>query len=513
MAFIKRHKVPLVLAMVKFILPYSLQNPVYELHRDEFLYLAEGLHLDWGYMEVPPLLSLFAKLTHLMGGGFFWVKFWPALFGAFTVWLVCLMVREMGGTVYAQVLAGICMTVGAYMRINFLFQPGFLEVFWWTLMAYFIVKYINTHSLVFIYLLGVAAGFSWLSKYSVLFLAAGLFAALLLTPYRKLFTSKHLYLSIGIAFVIALPNLVWQYSHRWPVAYHMQELRETQLVFVNPLEFLMDQILIHLPCFFIWIAGLAWLLFSPSGRQYRMLAWMYLTIILLLILSSGKSYYSLGAYPMLFAAGAVCIDQLTRLRFRWARYTTVGIVLMIFLPFIPVLLPVWQPGKLARYYKVSGFDKTGLLRWEDLQDHPLPQDFADMLGWKEMAGKVSRTYASLPDTIKRATLVYCESYGQAGAVTYYGKGLPQVHTDNASFLFWMPDKYNIRHILMVDDKVPDADDKVFQQFESAIMLDSIENPLSREYGAKIWLYRNGNDQLRTMVEAGIREEKDKFRRQ
>ena len=34
-----------------------------------------------------------------------------------------------------------------------------------------------------------------------------------------------------------------------------------------------------------------------------------------------------------------------------------------------------------------GFSKTDLLKWEDLQHHPLPQDFSDMLGWEEMAAK------------------------------------------------------------------------------------------------------------------------------
>ncbi len=33
-----------LLALIKFILPFFLQNSVYEPHRDEFLYLAEGAH-------------------------------------------------------------------------------------------------------------------------------------------------------------------------------------------------------------------------------------------------------------------------------------------------------------------------------------------------------------------------------------------------------------------------------------------------------------------------------------
>lgn len=261
MSFLERNKVILTLALIKFTLPFLLQHPVYELHRDEYLYLAQGHHLDWGFMEVPPLLSLLAKFTHIAGSGFFWVKFWPALFGALTLLLVCKMVSEMGGKIYAQCLAGLCMITGAYLRVHFLFQPNFLEIFWWTLGAWLIIKYINTEKAVFIYGLGMAIGIGWMSKYSVLFFVTGVMGGLLLTSNRKILLKKHIYLAALLAFMIALPNLVWQFNHRWPVLHHMQELRETQLQYVRPADFLKDQLLMHLPCFFVWLGGLYWLLF------------------------------------------------------------------------------------------------------------------------------------------------------------------------------------------------------------------------------------------------------------
>ena len=87
----------LLLAILRFILPYLLQSPVYEPHRDEFLYLAEGRHLAWGYLEVPPLLSLFAWFTHLLGNSVFWIKFWPNLFGSLTFILCARIVSRAGG--------------------------------------------------------------------------------------------------------------------------------------------------------------------------------------------------------------------------------------------------------------------------------------------------------------------------------------------------------------------------------------------------------------------------------
>jgi hypothetical protein len=80
----KEYRFLLVLALIKFILPFILQSNYYEPQRDEFLYLSEAHHMAWGYMSVPPLLSVFGWITNLFGESMFWLRFWPSLFGAFT---------------------------------------------------------------------------------------------------------------------------------------------------------------------------------------------------------------------------------------------------------------------------------------------------------------------------------------------------------------------------------------------------------------------------------------------
>ena len=485
---------------------------MYQLHRDEYLYLAEARHLAWGFMEVPPALSLLAKVTQLLGNDFFWVKFWPSLFGALTVLVVCGMVTEMGGRLFAQCIASLGLIAGVYLRIHFLFQPNFLEIFWWSLLALLILKYINTGQSYYIILVGVTIGLAWLSKYSIVFFVVGMLAGLLLTPDRKILLKKPVYWAAFVALLIALPNIIWQYNHRWPVIHHMKELRETQLQFIAPTAFLKDQFLMHLPGFFLWIGGLAWLLFSKAGKEYRILAWIYISIIVLLILSSGKNYYSLGAYPMLFAAGAVWLESVTKYGLQWIRVAAVAVVLLLFIPLIPALLPVWIPDYLVDYYNKTKLDKTGVLKWEDQQNHPLPQDFADMLGWKELAEKVTLAYTKLPDSVKNKTMLHCRNYGQAGAISYYGNGLPLVNTDNASFLFWMPDTYQVKNIILVAKDLPDKDDIVFQQFKRFRIIDSIRNPMAREFGTKIFLFEEGNEQVNSMIEENIRKQKAKFSR-
>jgi hypothetical protein len=519
MDFINRNRIILFLAFLKFILPYVLQHPMYEMHRDEFLYLEQGNHLAWGFMEVPPLLSIFAWLTHLFGSSFFWVKFWPSLFGAINVFIVGRMAMEMGGKSFAQIIACMGLVTGAYLRVHYLFQPNFLEIFFWSLSAYYLIRYINTKATKYIYLIALSLALSTLSKYSVLFFIAGIFIGLLFTSHRKLFLNKHLYIAASLALILILPNIIWQYMHKWPVITHMKELRETQLQFISPFDFLKNQVLMHIACFFVWIGGLVWLFVSKAGRPYRIIGIIYIVVVFLLTVTNGKDYYTLGVYPMLFAAGGVWLEQVTRTsgsaktkRFYWLRYASVAIILILFIPIIPASLPVWKPAELAAYYKKTGFDKSGILKWEDLKEHELPQDFADMISWKELGDKVSGVYASLPEDQKKSTLVYCRNYALAGAVTYHGKNLPQVTTDNASFLFWMPEKYNVKHLLFVGRYLPESDDIAFQQFEKFTILDSVTTPMARERGVKIVLFENGNEKLNPMIEAGIKELKDEFRR-
>src|SRR5215475_7795617 len=50
---------------------------------DELYYLACGEHLDWGYVDQPPLIALVAWIArHLFGDWLVGLRFFPALAGA-----------------------------------------------------------------------------------------------------------------------------------------------------------------------------------------------------------------------------------------------------------------------------------------------------------------------------------------------------------------------------------------------------------------------------------------------
>src|SRR4030095_8642438 len=99
----------LFLLTLKIVVQFILINPVYELHRDEYLYLDQANHLAWGYSSVPPLTSWIALLIKWLGNSVFWIKLFPALFGALTLAVVWFIVRELGGTFKAQIIASLAL--------------------------------------------------------------------------------------------------------------------------------------------------------------------------------------------------------------------------------------------------------------------------------------------------------------------------------------------------------------------------------------------------------------------
>lgn len=503
----------IVLALIKFILPFLLQSSYYEPHRDEFLYLAEGHHMAWGFMEVPPLLSVFAWLVHICGDGFFWIKFWPSLFGALTFIIVAKTVVSLGGRSFALLLAFFPFITGSYLRVHYLFQPNFLEIFFWTMIAWSMISFVQTQQKKWLYIFGASVGLGMLSKYSVSFFVLSILIGLLLTKHRKIFTNPHLYIGGLLAFIIFLPNLIWQYHYHFPVVYHMKELQKTQLQYVSPASFLIDQLIMNFPCVFIWITGLCFVSFSRKTNQYRFIGWAYILVIVLLLIGHGKNYYSLGVYPILFAFGAYQLEQLTAARFKALRYVFVLVPLCLGYFIVPVLLPIFEPTKLAAYYAKTNMAKTGALKWEDLKNHPLPQDFSDMLGWEEMSKKMATAYNMLDSNEKKHTLVFCDNYGQAGAVNYYRSkyNIPEAYSDNASFLYWMPDKLDFDNFVLLTDDEEEMQHPFIKNFASAVLTDSVTSYYAREKGDLIIVLRGADSTFKKFFIKKIEKDKAKVK--
>ncbi|WP_390451927.1 glycosyltransferase family 39 protein [Chryseobacterium sp. Alg-005] len=492
--------------IAKFVLQYSLISPEYELHRDEYLHIDQGNHLAWGYLSVPPLNSWFAWIIIKLGGSEFWVKFFPALFGALTIVVVWKIIEELKGNLYAQILAATGILFSVLLRLNMLFQPTSFEVLCWTFIYYSLVKYFNTEKVTWLYIGAAVFGFGFLNKYNIAFLPLGLIPALLLTKQRKIFLQPHLYGAILIAFMIILLNLVWQYNNGFPVIRHMKELSERQLVNVNRLDFMKSQILFFLGVVFVIIAGFYALVFYKPFGKFRFLFLGYVFTIALFLFFQAKDYYAIGLYPVYIAFGAVYLAcLLEKEKMKILEPVSILIPILLFLPLYSVAFPNKSPEYIFNHQEK--YKKLGLLRWEDGKDHSLPQDFADMQGWKELAQKVDQEYSRFP--VSENTLVLCDNYGQAGAINYYStKGIKAV-SFNADYIDWFD--LSKKYINLIRVKEYSEEEEELKEtgpfFENAKIADSIIHSFAREKGTVIFSFAQAKIDIRKRLQEEIDEVK------
>ncbi len=460
----------MVAVMIKLAIHF-LTNTTYGLHRDAYLYLAQSEHLDWGFISVPPFTALMLAMERMfLPDTVFALRLLPALVGMVNLILIALIVRQMGGKKIALIVALAAYLLSpAFLRSNTLIQPVSFNQMFWLLSAYVIVKIIKTQNPGFWIWLGVIAGVGFLNKYSVVFFFAGFFIAMFLTKERQWYKSRYPWIALLIGFLIALPNLIWQYNHNWPVVYHMHELRETQLVHVEFSGFILMQLLMNIPVAIVWIAGLIWLFSAKAGKAFRVLGWIYVFTTLILLLASGKPYYTLGLYPMLFAAGGMAIQQISE-RFHLLPWVLVPLMALMLIPILPFSIPVYSFPRMVEFGKVaSKYGASDLLRWEDGNFYDLPQDYADMTGWEEVAQNLSEVYHAIPEEERKTMIVYADSYGLAGAILFYKEkySLPEAVSFNGSFIFWMPEQTTINSAIYLSE-LPREESTFFNKQELKI---------------------------------------------
>lgn len=486
--FLRRQE-PLIWVLALFSITLHLVfNGNLEYHRDELLYFSLGQHPDFGFATVPPMIGWIAWLMqNILGYSVFAVRLFPALISGIMVLLVSDMSGELGGKKFAQVLAGIGIIISIYgLRTFSLFQPVHLDLFFWTLTFYLIIKYINSENRKYFIWFGIMAGLALLTKYLIGLLFIIFLIITLFTRHRKLFGDKMFWIGLGAGFLVFLPNLIWQITHGLPVINHLSELAETQLIHVDRKAFLIEQIIMPGAASFITVAGIIFILINKSQKHYRFLGFVVLAVIVSLMLMRGKSYYAIGIFPFLTSAGSVFYERVLE---KWhARLLLVSFLIAVALALLPFGLQVYKTEGLIKYFdrveSKYGFDFGRY--FEDGSKHSLPQDYADMLGWEELTEIAAGAWKLIPD--KESAFIYCENYGQAGAITVIGKkyGLPEAVSFHESFRYWIPSEFDpdITVALYINDEPGEDIGLVFNKITG---VGSVKNRNAREFGTTVYL--------------------------
>jgi hypothetical protein len=427
-----------LLGLMIFYVLFQLAFRDYGYHRDELYYIMMSRRLDFGYLELPflaPFLMFLVRIT--LGTSLTAIHLLPALGGAAIIFLTFRMAKELGGSRPAASLASVAAAVAPqFIGSDAQYSYDYLDKLAWVLALYFLVRYFRREKDRDLYLFALAMGLGLMSKVSIVFLGACLFAAIALTRQRKVFGRTALYLAGGTAFAFALPYLAWQALHHWPTLEFYGRYVSGKISPYSPLGSLTTQVLNMNPLSFpLWAAGLVFFWIKDKGK-YRPLTLAYVLLFALFYSIQAKAYMIAPFYSVLFAGGAAwLIDRVGKSPRRWGGVAYAGLIALFGLAVSPRARPILP---VETYIKYAGGDLGA--QEERLELGLLPQHFADRFGWPELAEKCRQAYESLSPAEKEEAVFLTGNYGEASAINFFGRayGLPEALSGHNQYYLWGP---------------------------------------------------------------------------
>ena len=413
----------------------------YGYFRDELYYLASAEHLGFGYVDHPPMIGVVAWLVRsTLGDSLFAVRLLPAVAHAAMVALAARLAREMGGGRAAQFLAALATALApVYLGLCGYLSMNAFDLVFWAALWLIVARALRTGNPRLWLICGMVAGAGLQNKISVLFLGFGVVAGLLLSGRWRVLLTRHLWAGGVIAGVIFLPHIIWQWQYGWPTLEFMANATREKNVSMPPLAYLREQVIqMSVLAAPLWMAGLAALLAGRRCRVFRPIGWAYLAVLAVMLATSAKPYYLAPAYTALFAAGAVTVEGIRLpVASRLARAGAMLLVLVSGIASAPLAKPVLSTDAFVRYTGALGLmPQLG----ERHEMGRLPQHFADMNGWPQLASNVAKVFHALPEADRDRACIFAQNYGQAGAIDVLGAplGLPRAISGHNSYFLWGP---------------------------------------------------------------------------
>ena len=430
----------------------------YGFFRDELYFLDCGRHLDWGYVDQPPLVALQARIAEaLFGISLTGIRTFSFLAGGVMVGLTGVLTWQLGGRRSAQILAmtailaaPVFLGTDSYLSMNS-FEPCF-----WMGSLLVVLRIAEGSASPRAWLLfGLLAGLGIENKHATVFFLIALIAALLLSPQRRILKSRWCAAGVAVLLLIALPNLLWQWDHQFATWVFLSGVAHSDKnIKLPPLTFLIQQMKILListaP---LWIGGLVWLALGRSTRAWRFVAFTYLIFLSMMMAMHAKDYYVAPIYPVLFAAGAVGLGKMTR-----GAWPSVTYAIVLALTFVfatgPVVLSILPPDRYNAYTAILFNPKNSQ---SEKFTSPLPQILSDRFGWQRMVQGFAARYNALPPEIRAHTGIICSNYGEASAVDILGRayGLPTAISGHQNYFYWGWNNYTGESMLTLGQSASD----------------------------------------------------------
>jgi Dolichyl-phosphate-mannose-protein mannosyltransferase len=423
---------------------------------DELYYLACAQHLAWGYVDQAPLIAFVANFVRMMlGNSLPAIRLLPALAGAGLVFLTGSLARELGGGRFAQGLAALAVLAapGNLAIDNFLSMNAFEPLFWMGC-ALVLVRIIKTGNEKLWLWFGVLAGIGLENKHSMLIFGFALTVGLLLTPQRKIMRSPWFWMAGALAFLIFLPNLIWNIQHHFPFLELQANIRSSgRNTDLPPWRMFTEETLAMLPLSLpIWLGGLWFFLFTRAAKPMRVLGYAFVITAVIIMALDPRIYYLFPAFPLLMAGGGALWEELLAApRWTWLRVAYPALIALMAIALAPLAVPALTPAAYIRYTQATHLQQP---RIENHALGPLPQIFADQFGWEEMAQVVAHAYNALPADVRASTAIFAQNYGQAATIDFFGPryGLPPAISGHQSYFLWGPRGYTGESMIVLDDR-------------------------------------------------------------
>jgi hypothetical protein len=385
----------------------------YGYHRDELYFRLIGAHPSWGYVDQPPFTPLVSRLSILLFGDNLLAVRLPAILatGAL-VFLVALVAREIGGTATGQTLAALGVPSAFPLAGGHVLLTVSFDVPVWVLVSLFVIRALRRAEPNWWLAAGATVGLALYNKHLVLLLLVGLAAGLLAVGPRRALLEPRLWLGLGLAVVIGLPNLLYQVLNGFPQLQMADALARDKGGDARPMLLPGQALLLGPPLVAIWVTGIVAVLRRPAWRPLRAFPVAYGVILVLLAVLAGQFYYVAGLLLVLFAFGAVATADWLR-RARWRAWATGALVAVNVAVSAVIVLPLLPETVLGRT-PIPGINQTA----------------ADQVGWPRYVAQVAAVYRSLPESQRSAAVLLTGNYGEAGALDRFRAefGLPVAYS-------------------------------------------------------------------------------------
>ncbi len=419
----------------------------YGLFRDELYFIACSKHLAWGYVDQPPLVAVAAWLSAPVGYHLLALRALPVVAAALTVYVAVALARDVGGGPFAQLLTGIAtLLVPAYLLLGNVLTTTSFEPLSWTLAVYATIRIVRAASASvrarWWLVLSITIAFGAYGKYSIGLLILGLAIGLLATPQRQVFQTRWTVFGAGIVVALLAPNIQWQAAHGWPIVEVLRGDAAHRPAFQNGLAleftdfagnaaaFALEQLLYaNLLAAPIWLAGIVAPFRQPALRDLRFVPIAFFVTFTIAVALGAKGYYIVGIYASLLALGAVAVEGAAR----WLRVALVTALAVAGIATMPLLIPVLPIEQFIGYEQ-----RLGLTGRSGTPPHVMQPIYAEEFGWERLARDVAGVYWSLPAPERAGTAVYADTYGDAGALDFFGPrfGLPPAISSQNTYFLW-----------------------------------------------------------------------------